>query len=55
MYTYTGAGRASTRVWKRGISTTYGYNNAGDLASISYSDTTPGCHRSVKLTRRGSK
>jgi RHS repeat-associated protein len=42
MYTYTGAGRASTRVWKRGISTTYGYNNAGDLASISYSDTTPG-------------
>jgi RHS repeat-associated protein len=40
-YTYTGAGRASTRVWKRGITTTYGYNNAGDLATISYSDSTP--------------
>jgi RHS repeat-associated protein len=41
-YTYTGAGRASTRVWKRGITTTYGYNNAGDLSSINYSDSTPG-------------
>ena len=34
-YTYTDAGRLLTRVWKRGITTTYGYNNAGELASIS--------------------
>jgi RHS repeat-associated protein len=52
-YTYTGAGRASTRVWKRGITTTYGYNNAGDLASISYSDTTPGTTNSYD--RRGRR
>jgi RHS repeat-associated protein len=41
-YSYTPAGRLQTRVWARGITTTYGYNAAGDLTAMSYSDTTPG-------------
>jgi len=41
-YTYDAAGRIQTRTWARGVVTTYGYNNAGDLASVTYSDgTTP--------------
>jgi hypothetical protein len=43
----------SSRVWKGGITTTYGYNNAGDLATISYSDTTPGTTNGVD--RRGRR
>jgi RHS repeat-associated protein len=39
-YTYTAAGRLQTRVWARGITTTYGYTH-GLLASIDYSDSTP--------------
>jgi len=41
-YTYTAAGRLKTRVWLRGVTATYSYNQAGDLAGISYSDSTPG-------------
>jgi RHS repeat-associated protein len=48
-YTYTAAGRLATRTWARGVVTAYGYSNAGNLTSISYSDTTPavalGCDR----------
>src|SRR5438105_11859173 len=37
-YTYTAAGRLATRVWARGITTTYSYNAAGDQSAIAYSD-----------------
>jgi len=40
-YAYTAAGRLQTRAWARGITTTYGYNWASALASVSYSDSTP--------------
>ena len=33
-YTYTPGGKLLTRVWARGITTTYGYNNAGHLSTI---------------------
>jgi len=38
-YTYTSAGRLATRAWARGTNTTYGYNNMGDLTSVTYNDT----------------
>ncbi len=44
-YAYTAAGRLLTRLWARGITTTYGYNNAGDLQSVTYANdpqNTPG-------------
>jgi len=41
-YTYTPGGRLQTRIWARGITTTYAYDNAGSLATVNYSDTTPG-------------
>jgi len=46
-YAYTPAGRLQTRTWARTdangnpITTTYGYDLAGGLNAISYSDTTP--------------
>ncbi len=40
-YSYTSAGRLSTRTWMRGVSTTYGYGAAGDLVTVNYSDSTP--------------
>ena len=40
-YTYTPAGRLSTRAWARAITTTYGYDYAGALSTINYSDSTP--------------
>ncbi|AHF93189.1 type IV secretion protein Rhs [Opitutaceae bacterium TAV5] len=40
-WTYTPAGRLATRTWARGVVTTYGYTDAGDLASVTYSDSTP--------------
>lgn len=40
-YTYTDAGRTETRTWQRGVVTTYGYTNAGEFQSVSYSDSTP--------------
>ncbi len=41
IYTYTLAGRVDTRLWARGVLTDYGYDNAGRLATIDYSDSTP--------------
>lgn len=41
-YTYTAAGRLATRAWARGITTSYSYNNAGDLSTTYYSDSTAG-------------
>jgi len=48
-YTYTAGGRLKTRVWERGITTTYKYgfddstadNQHGDLTLVDYSDATP--------------
>ena len=45
-YTYHPSGRLETRTWARTVAgqplvTTYGFNAAGDLASIDYSDSTP--------------
>ncbi len=37
-YTYTAGGRLATRVWARNLTTSYTYNDAGDLATTSYSD-----------------
>lgn len=39
-YTYTSGGRLKTRVWARGITTTYNYDYAGGLTNVAYSDTT---------------
>jgi RHS repeat-associated protein len=42
-YTYTPAGRLASRIWARGITTSYGYDGAGGLTNVSYSDgVTPG-------------
>ena len=44
-YTYTADGKICTRLWQRGVTTTYSYNSAtGDLTNVAYSgtnDTTP--------------
>jgi len=53
VYTYTPAGRLQSRTWKRGVITTYVYNNAGDLQTIDYSDTTPDV--SYTYDRRGRR
>ena len=37
-YTYTKAGRLSTRTWARGLTTSYTYNNAGELQGADDSD-----------------
>jgi RHS repeat-associated protein len=51
-YTYWPSGRLKTRTWARGIQTTYLYNNAGDVANVSYSDSsTPAV--SLTYNRRG--
>jgi RHS repeat-associated protein len=60
-YTYTLAGRLATRTWARTSSlpapgspliTTYGYTDAGDLGSVTYSDATPGvAHTHDRLGR----
>ncbi|OGV33631.1 MAG: hypothetical protein A2020_11095 [Lentisphaerae bacterium GWF2_45_14] len=46
-YTYNYDGSLATRVWARGITTTYGYDNAGALSGVTYSNSTP----SVSYTR----
>jgi RHS repeat-associated protein len=38
-YTYTPDGKLATRTWARGIVTTYGYDNLGQLTNINYSVT----------------
>jgi YD repeat-containing protein len=35
---YTAAGRLATRLWARGITTTYSCNNFGDLSGVNYDD-----------------
>ncbi len=57
-YSYTDAGRLETRTWARTVSsaalvTTYGYDNAGQLTSTDYSDTTPDV--SITYTRFGAQ
>ena len=43
LYTYHANGSLATRVWQRGITSNYGYDNVGRLHEISYSDgRTPG-------------
>lgn len=41
-YDYTPAGRLQARTWARGVTTTYAYDPAGSLLTISYTDLTPG-------------
>ena len=41
LFSYKLSGRTETRTWARGVVTTYGYDNAGGLQSVSYSDSTP--------------
>ncbi|HEX3718794.1 MAG TPA: type IV secretion protein Rhs, partial [Verrucomicrobiae bacterium] len=41
-YTYTPGGRLASRTWARGTNATYAYNTAGSVASVVYSDSTPG-------------
>lgn len=52
-YAYDAFGRVETRTWARGVVTTYGYNNAGELSSVTYSDGTPAV--SVTYNRVGQK
>lgn len=41
-YTYTAGGKLQTRLWARGVLTTYGYDaQTGDLLTTTYSDATP--------------
>jgi YD repeat-containing protein len=40
-YTCTAAGRLESRTWARGITTTYGYHNAGDLETVDCCENTP--------------
>jgi len=57
-YTYTDGGRLHTRTWARQVdsqplTTTYGYNAAGDLTSTVYSDSTPAV--AITYNRLGQK
>src|SRR5207249_1942067 len=40
-FIYTNSGKLLQRKWARGVTTTYSFNNAADVATISYSDSTP--------------
>ena len=40
-YNNSPAGRLLSRRWARGITTSYGYDNAGEVQTIAYSDGTP--------------
>lgn len=50
-YVYSPGGRLATRTWERGVTTSYGYNNLGELVSVNYSDSTPDV--TYELDRRG--
>ncbi len=41
LYSYDTRGRMATRLWARNVLTTYGYNNAGQMRTTTYSDGTP--------------
>ena len=47
------SGTILKRTWARGVSASYGYNNAGDPISIDYSDSTPDV--TYTLDRRGRR
>jgi len=40
-YEYTLTGKLAKRTWARGVETDYTYNDAGDLETVDYSDSTP--------------
>jgi hypothetical protein len=42
VYSYTAAGRLQSRVWQRGVTTTYAYNTGGDLWRSTTATTRPG-------------
>ena len=46
-YDYWPNGQVKTRLWARGITTSYAYDNAGTLETVTYSDDTP----SITYTR----
>lgn len=50
-YTYTAAGRIKTRVWARGLVTTYNYSTAGQLEHVDYADSTPDV--ALQIDRQG--
>jgi RHS repeat-associated protein len=56
-YTYTDAGRLKTRLWARGnprVTTTYGYNYAGELSTVTYANDPAGTpNLSYTYDRRG--
>ncbi len=52
-YTYTPGGKIKTRIWARGVQTTYHYDDANNLTHIDYSDNTPDVH--FTYTRLGQK
>jgi RHS repeat-associated protein len=52
-YEYKASGRLWKRHWERDITTTYGYNAAGDLESVDYSDSTPDV--AYTFDRRGQR
>jgi RHS repeat-associated protein len=41
-YDYTYSARLKDRLWARGINTAYTYDNAGELSTVTYNDSTPG-------------
>jgi len=51
VYTNTPSGRLLSRTWARGITTSYGYDNAGVMTGVDYSDATPDA--SYTYDRRG--
>ncbi len=53
-FIYSASGRPLSRTWARGaaLTTTYGYNAAGDLTGVRYSDQTPGVTLSYDRTGR---
>jgi RHS repeat-associated protein len=54
-YSYTAAGRLSTRLWARGTNTTYTYNNFGDLSEVRYNDNNGTPTNRYTYTRRGQQ
>ena len=51
-FTFTPAGRLASRIWARGVVTTYDYDAAGLLKKTSYSDKTPTVERRYDRTGR---
>lgn len=47
-YLYHDSGLLQRRTWARGLFAEYGWNNAGELATVSYSDDTPDVTRTYR-------